>query len=1536
MRTILTISLLAIVISCLADGVQPSGSGTSYSPWVVYELDHLLWISTHPGMWDDIFAQTYNIDASDTATWNNGEGFSPIGNSTTPFTGEWDGDGWAISGLVINRPNTNEQALFGYVEGATIKNLGVTNCSITGDTRVAAIAASFRSSSLMRNCQASGTISGSQNVGGLVGFNRYSSTIENSFNLAGVDGTISAGGIAGKSNDGSAILNCYNLGDITGSIDIAGIVSLNSASLVQNCYNAGFVSGTNGGLVCTIESGGAVLNSVWDIETSQCPNSMGGIPSTTTQMREIDIYLGLGWDFQDETDNGTDDIWGIHFSNHDGYPFLSWQNIAHIPATGTAPSGTGTDVDPYLISDVNHLAWISTHPDSWDKHFLMTGDIDASDTANWYDGDGLLPFCTETEPFTGFWDGGDFAIDGLTIDRSNRENVGLFAYADGVTIQNLNLTGADIRGDDYTGGICGRTNNCTITSCSFSGVIHGRLYTGGITGYDMRSTIQGCEVDGDITGRSHVGGIIGKTFRTTLSDCHADCNVTANIEMGGVFAGWIDYMSHVSDSHAEGTLSATSYAGGFVGLMQGPSDITRCSAKVDVTGGDDEFYGGFAGKLSSQCLVTDSYCIGTLDAIGEKKGGFTGEAYFQSEIIRSYAVVDIMNQTNGPKAFVKTVDNSTFTDCLYDQTVAGAITDNYATGYSTELMTIWMPYAFHGFDFPDEELNGTDDTWGVNPSENGGYPFLMIEGLANQNAFLSQPGGDGSQGTPWLIADMPTLAWIGHNPSSWSDWFEQTADIDATTSATYQLGAGLPIIGTADTPFQGNYNGMDRTISSLAWTAPDEDAGLFGTAENATITGVNLTDFEITSAVNLAGGICGFATGTAISSCSASGTISAALHCGMIAGLVENSTITSCNVSGAIVNGDEAGSVVGKATGSTITGCTAEGDITGVTRSGGFAGWITGTTLVHLSSFSGTVQGTGQVGGFVGYGAASSTIEECFAIVDVVTGTASETGGFAGALESPFTIADCFVQGSIEVSTLNSGGFLGGATGTCSLQRCYSAVASGSVALGGGFSGIVGSTAIQDCFWDTDLVPGTGEANATGLPTQTMQTATPYTDAGWDWMEESANGDQDMWGINLQDNGGYPFLSWQGYDNLLYLIEAPSGAGTTASPYIIATLANLGWLSMNSEAWDDVFLMTADIDATETLNWDSGSGLRTIGTLSDSFTGVFDGGGFTISNLTIHRPTLDRTGLFGKVYGGTISDLNIENASVTGSNFTGILAGLARDASTVTRVSTSGTVTGMESVGGCVGKFFNSSTLSQCCSSADVFGDINIGGLVGEMLNLSTISNAYALGDIDAIIAIGGIVGSIANGTIEKCYAAGLISSDYPEFTGGVAGNSSLSTVTETYWDIDATGIATGTLGTGLTTTELQDFAYHYQNGNWDFAWETAHGTSDIWNMDGSTNSGYPWLTWQEIDPVAPEAPENPVLSLSGDGITLTWNIGTGPAMHNVYQSDSPYGPWEPVTTGTLDDYQWTDTLSGHKRWFHITADRPQQTRQATSTRNRR
>ncbi len=304
----------------------------------------------------------------------------------------------------------------------------------------------------------------------------------------------------------------------------------------------------------------------------------------------------------------------------------------------------------------------------------------------------------------------------------------------------------------------------------------------------------------------------------------------------------------------------------------------------------------------------------------------------------------------------------------------------------------------------------------------------------------------------------------------------------------------------------------------------------------------------------------------------------------------------------------------------------------------------------------------------------------------------------------------------------------------------------------------------------------------------------------------------------------------------IYAGTYSGGSGTSGDPYQIATTDDLIELSNTSGDWSAFFIQTADIDfgADETLvdwdgdgtaDWDAGDqlGFSPIGNNTTTFTGNYNGDGHKIDHLFINRLTQDYVGFFGYTYPdpytNSITKLALTNVDITGQQRVGSLAG--SNAHTVNLCYATGTVfgTGQNYIGGFVG-YFGWYTLENCYS----------------MVNVSYNSSSYSQNK-------GAFCGGTSSyATVRKCYSTGsvyYIGGANPEDLGfaGVIGYQ--VSAYDNYFDSDVSNQSTGYGATAKTTDEMKTQATFT---DWDF--------TTIWTIDGTNNSGYPYLSWQTFEPV--------------------------------------------------------------------------------------
>lgn len=316
------------------------GTGTASDPYQVATASQLNNVRKYL---DRNFIQTAYINL-DLAPWNTGEGWEPIGTEGKPFTGRYNGNGKIISGLNINRPTVDDQALFGWTgDTAKLSNISLVDVKINGKENIGSLVGN--NSGNIEGTYATGSVRGYSNIGGLVGKNIESGTIYNSYATCLVTGDrFTVGGLVGQHS--GIIKSCYATGSITAYMTAGGLVGSNYA-MINNSYATGSVTSKNhaGGLSGSNAGGGGIINSCYatglvritgydndkdyvagiaaynfgkvdkcyyDKDTTTRNDTGKGNPKTTAEMKKQDTFKD--WDFI-----------GIWKMNANSYPSLQWQ-----------------------------------------------------------------------------------------------------------------------------------------------------------------------------------------------------------------------------------------------------------------------------------------------------------------------------------------------------------------------------------------------------------------------------------------------------------------------------------------------------------------------------------------------------------------------------------------------------------------------------------------------------------------------------------------------------------------------------------------------------------------------------------------------------------------------------------------------------------------------------------------------------------------------------------------------------------------------------------------------------------------------------------------------------------------------------------------------------------------------------------------------------------------------------------------------------------------------------------------------------------
>ena len=356
-------------------------------------------------------------------------------------------------------------------------------------------------------------------------------------------------------------------------------------------------------------------------------------------------------------------------------------------------------------------------------------------------------------------------------------------------------------------------------------------------------------------------------------------------------------------------------------------------------------------------------------------------------------------------------------------------------------------------------------------------------------------------------------------------------------------------------------------------------------------------------------------------------------------------------------------------------------------------------------------------------------------------------------------------------------------------------------------------------------------------------------------------------------------------------VAPAEGDGSESNPYHIATLENLYWIVADTVNWDKHYIQTEDINAYDTRNWLDSTwsgyedyyfydyGWKGIGNLEIPFTGSYDGGYYSISNLYYYtdEPMRGRqyAGLFGMAKKADIKNVQVVNADIRIYSRSGLLVGLL-DSSNVINCSCTGKIGGMEYIGGLIG--LASSSNIQCCytsAQVDIY-DNHGGGIAASIVN-STIENCYSKSSVIGMnTGISPIAEVKVNSIIRNFYCTSPAYTDLGWQLFGVQEVDCFWQKPEPWPDL----FSYNPNAQMRTLTEMKT-PWTYLNAGWDFVIETENGTEDIWDIDtsGVINGGYPFLYW--------EHPETTYFT-SIDDIKI-------PDVYKLYQNYP--NPFNPITT---------------------------------------
>lgn len=451
------------------------------------------------------------------------KGFKPIGNNSNLFSGTFEGNGYIINNLYINRTGDDYVGLFGKNAGQ-VKGIILKNITVNGKEYVGGIAGmNYESNAVIKSVQVeNGNISGTNMLGLIAGYTYFAplSGIA-SGNIIGTGDYI--GGIVGYANYGT-VKGVYQGGTIEGNSNISRILGY------------GYTTTVNG-----IASNAVKINNV-EIQTSNFIGNEGyglsadKIKNITVYETLLDTYIG---------GNDNDDK---YYYDYDRTGNITLYNIDNKPLDIKSENEC-TQESPCLIenySDLKKIAYNQT------KHFKLNSDIDLQGT-------NPLTLSSTTNPFSGTLDGDGHTISNLTL--AGYDYIGLFGENTG-TIKDINITGASMSGNKYIGALVGH-NLGTIKGITANANNEGTEAVGIICGYN-ESNILTVKANGSISGNTMLGLISGQNNWGTIKEAVASGNIISNGDYIGGITGYTNFGT-VKSAYIGGSLTGSSYVGKIVG-----------------------------------------------------------------------------------------------------------------------------------------------------------------------------------------------------------------------------------------------------------------------------------------------------------------------------------------------------------------------------------------------------------------------------------------------------------------------------------------------------------------------------------------------------------------------------------------------------------------------------------------------------------------------------------------------------------------------------------------------------------------------------------------------------------------------------------------------------------------------------------------------------------------------------------------------------------------------------------------------------------
>jgi len=550
--------------------------------------------------------------------------------------------------------------------------------------------------------------------------------------------------------------------------------------------------------------------------------------------------------------------------------------------------GNGTENDPYRISNVTQLQDMNL---DLSANYTLVNDIDASETSHWNDEKGFSPVANNSDsvnvyyfngtPFTGSFDGQDYTIRELYINRWYEDYVGLFGYiGNNGRISNVVLIDCNIEGGTFVGGLVSY-NSGIVQNCFSTGNAFGIFFTGGLVG-DNQGTMQNCSATGKVTGFMG-GGLIGVCHGMVMN-CSATGNVRGSYDNGGLVG---KNFGTIQDCSSTGYVSGQEGLGGLVGVNRGT--VQNCYATGNVSGQED--LGGLVGENSGS--VQNCYATGNVIGEEENLGGLVG---VNSGSVQNCSATGNVSGVYDVGGLIG--DNEGLVQNCY---ATGNVSGEYSIGGLVGNMSIQSTIinSFYCINYTAVENKHYVTPYGIYKEQ---FKDWIIRGKSlDIDDYLSKiPGTNGYiiNSVSDMKKMLPFVTFSGYK-------FKQTANIDLSSRAGFYV----PILNST-------YNGDGYSISNLKTTYYNNSyVGMFGIIySGGSVSKVSLINTKV-NGERYVGGLIGYNVRGIIENCNSIGNVTGDYD--YIGGLIgfNGGTVQNCYSTGNVIGDSRVGGLVG------YTGC---------------------------------------------------------------------------------------------------------------------------------------------------------------------------------------------------------------------------------------------------------------------------------------------------------------------------------------------------------------------------------------------------------------------------------------------------------------------------------------------------------------------------------------------------------------------------------------------------------------------------------------